>query len=149
MIDFQDALAEPWAYDLVSILQDARVDVPVDLEQRELERYMTAIRAIDRNFDASQFTETYAAFGAQRNTRLIGLWVRLLKRDGKAGYLQHMPRTWDYLRRNLAHPSLAPLLSFYERHMPLWSADGSSEAIVLDGAFHASQRRRAHVTRTA
>ena len=133
LIDFQDALAEPWAYDLASILQDARVDVPIALERREFARYAAAMQSIDPGFDADRFAAIYAAFGAQRNTRLIGLWVRLLKRDGKAGYLQHMPRTWDYLRRNLAHPSLAALRAFYERHSPAWSADGSSEAMLLGG----------------
>lgn len=118
VIDFQDALAEPWAYDLASLLQDARVDVSEALESEGFNRYCAAAAATDPAFDRDAFARTYAAFGAQRNTRLVGLWVRLLKRDGKPGYLQHMPRTWDYLARNLAHPDLAPLRVWYDRHFP-------------------------------
>ncbi len=118
LIDFQDALAEPWAYDLVSLLQDARVDVPEELEQREFARYCATISERDAEFDREAFAHAYAAFGAQRNTRLIGLWIRLLQRDGKPGYMQHMPRTWDYLRRNLAHPGLGDLRGWYQRHFP-------------------------------
>jgi len=118
VIDFQDALAEPWAYDLASLLQDARVDVAADIEARELDRYCRIVAGREADFDEGEFRALYAAFGAQRNTRLVGLWVRLLRRDGKPGYLQHMSRTWDYLRRNLSHPSLAELSRWYERHFP-------------------------------
>lgn len=118
VIDFQDALAEAWAYDLASLLQDARVDVAASIETRELERYCLTVAAREPAFDEGAFRALYAAFGAQRNTRLVGLWVRLLRRDGKAGYLQHMPRTWDYLERNLAHPALADLKGWYDRHLP-------------------------------
>ncbi len=118
IIDFQDALAEPWALDLVSLLEDARVDVPLALETVERERYMAEVAAREPDFDRGPFLATYAAFGAQRNTRLIGLWVRLLRRDGKPGYLSHMPRTWDYLARNLAHPDLAELRAWYGQHFP-------------------------------
>ena len=119
LIDFQDALAEPWAYDLVSVLQDARVDVPAGLEAAELARYCAAVAQEEPDFNAGQFRATYARFGVQRNTRLIGLWVRLLKRDGKPGYMQHMSRTWDYLSRNLEHLELAALRRFYDQHFPL------------------------------
>ena len=118
VIDFQDALAEPWALDLVSLLQDARIDVPAALETAELNRYLDAVARSEPGFDRDRFRATYAAFGAQRNTRLIGLWVRLLRRDGKPGYLKHMRRTWEYLGRNLAHPDLAGLRTWYERHFP-------------------------------
>lgn len=118
VIDFQDALAEPWALDLVSLLQDGRLDVPADLEEAARRRYMAAVAAREPAFDADAFLTTYALFGAQRNTRLIGLWVRLLRRDGKSGYLQHMPRTWDYLARNLEHPELRGLKAWYDRHFP-------------------------------
>jgi hypothetical protein len=118
VIDFQDALAEPWALDLVSLLQDARIDVPPALEAAERARYMDVVAAREPGFDRDRFLATYAAFGAQRNTRLVGLWVRLLRRDGKAGYLQHMARTWDYLARNLAHPTLAGLRAWYDAHFP-------------------------------
>ena len=119
VIDFQDALAEPWAYDVAALLQDARVDVSVQLERAGLQRYCAAVAQFDPAFDAARFAALYASFGAQRNTRLVGLWVRLWKRDGKPHYLQHMPRTWDYLGRNLAHPELMPLRDWYDRHFPL------------------------------
>jgi tRNA threonylcarbamoyl adenosine modification protein YjeE len=118
VIDFQDALAESWPLDLVSLLQDARIDVPELIEQGERERYMCEIASSDRSFDRERFLTTYAAFGAQRNTRLIGLWVRLWRRDGKPGYLRHMARTWDYLERNLEHPALAPLAAWFSANMP-------------------------------
>lgn len=118
MIDFQDALAEHWSFDLVSLLQDARVDVPAALEHREFDRYCAAVAAREPAFDRIAFAAAYADFGAQRNTRLIGLWARLLKRDGKANYLQHLPRTWAYLERNLAHPQLAAVKSWFDRHFP-------------------------------
>lgn len=118
VIDFQDALAEPWALDLVSLLQDARIDVPAALEAAERARYVEEVTRLEPGFDHERFLATYAAFGAQRNTRLIGLWVRLLRRDGKPGYLRHMSRTWDYLGRNLAYPDLARLAAWYEQHFP-------------------------------
>ena len=118
VIDFQDALAEPWALDLVSLLQDARIDVPLALEVAERDRYLAEVARAERDFDRSRFLATYAAFGAQRNTRLIGLWVRLLRRDHKPGYLRHMNRTWGYLERNLAHPDLSGLRSWYRHHFP-------------------------------
>jgi N-acetylmuramate 1-kinase len=118
IIDFQDSLAEPWAYDMVSLLQDARVDVPEALEQEGRERYMAAVSMFEPDFDRGAFLAAYAAFGAQRNTRLIGLWVRLDKRDGKPHYMAHMARTSEYLARNLAHPDLADLRVWYEQHLP-------------------------------
>ncbi len=123
VIDFQDALAEPWAYDLVSLLQDARVDVPAALERELLDYYCGEVAKFETGFDAAAFARTYATFGAQRNTRLVGLWVRLLKRDGKPAYLAHMPRTWTYLVRNLAHPSLADLKQWFDTHIPSAARD--------------------------
>ena len=119
VIDFQDALAEPWAYDVAALLQDARVDVSLELERAGLARYGAAVAQFEPAFDPQRFAALYASFGAQRNTRLVGLWVRLWKRDGKTQYLQHMARTWDYLARNLAHPELMPLRHWYDRHFPL------------------------------
>lgn len=118
VIDFQDALQGPWAHDVMSLLQDARVDVPADLEQRLLDRYCAAVSRQEPGFDAIRFRETYAIYGALRATRLLGLWVRLLRRDGKPQYLQHAPRTWDYLARNLRHPALQSLRLWYDRHFP-------------------------------
>jgi N-acetylmuramate 1-kinase len=119
ILDFQDALNEHFAFDLVSLLQDARVDVPEALERELFDYYCDRVQADEPGFDRGGFAEAYAALGAQRNTRLLGLWVRLLRRDGKPHYLQHMPRTWGYLARNLRHVTLAPLAEWYEKHFPL------------------------------
>jgi tRNA threonylcarbamoyl adenosine modification protein YjeE len=124
ILDFQDALNEHFAFDLVSLLQDARVDVPEALERELFDYYCAQVAAREPEFDRAQFGAAYAAFGAQRNTRLLGLWARLLRRDAKSHYLQHYPRTWEYLARNLRHvtsdtaqdATLAPLATWYERH---------------------------------
>jgi aminoglycoside/choline kinase family phosphotransferase len=118
ILDFQDALEEHFAFDLVSLLQDARVDVPEALERKLLDYYCEQVAAHEPGFDRARFAEAYADFGAQRNTRLLGLWARLLRRDGKPHYLQHMPRTWGYLERNLKGVTLAPLAAWYETHFP-------------------------------
>jgi len=119
ILDFQDALNEHFAFDLVSLLQDARVDVPEELERELCDYYCDEVAAREPGFDRTRFVEAYADFGAQRNTRLLGLWARLLRRDGKPHYLQHMPRTWGYLARNLRSVTLAPLADWYERHFPM------------------------------
>jgi tRNA threonylcarbamoyl adenosine modification protein YjeE len=118
VIDFQDALNEHAAFDLVSLLQDARVTVPADLETELLDYYAREAGRREPGFDRDAFMMAYADFGAQRNTRLTGLWARLLKRDGKPHYLQHLPRTWGYLDRNLRQPHLAPLKAWYDHHFP-------------------------------
>lgn len=116
LIDFQDALDEHAAFDLVSLLQDARVTVPAQLESELLAYYCAGAARQDASFDHDSFVAAYADFGAQRNTRLLGLWVRLLKRDRKPQYLQHLSRTWGYLDRNLCHPHLASLKAWYDLH---------------------------------
>lgn len=118
VLDFQDAMAGPWAYDLVSLLQDARLDVPAALESDLFARYCDRVAAIEPDFDRTSFAHAYAALGAQRNTKILGIFARLARRDGKPAYLQHMPRIWRYLARDLAHPSLAPLQVWYDRHFP-------------------------------
>jgi hypothetical protein len=119
VLDFQDALREPHAFDLASLLQDARVDVPADLEAELLDHYCTEVEKRAPSFDRAAFMRTYAIFGAQRNARLIGLWVRLLRRDGKPQYLAHLPRTWRYLERNLARSGLADLERWLAHHLPV------------------------------
>ena len=109
IIDFQDAVLGPAAYDLVSLLQDARIDVPEQLELALLTRYIKARHAADDTFDPAGFAEIYAIMSAQRNTRLLGTFARLNRRDGKPQYLRHQPRIWTYLDRSLAHPVLAGL----------------------------------------
>src|ERR1700692_4315257 len=97
IIDFQDAVLGPAAYDLVSLLQDARIDIPEQLELALLTRYIKARHAADDNFDPAGFAELYAIMSAQRNTRLLGTFARLTRRDGKPQYLRHQPRIWPYL----------------------------------------------------
>jgi N-acetylmuramate 1-kinase len=118
VLDFQDALRGPWAYDLVSLLQDARVDVPERLEAELFARYCDRMAAIEPDFDRTSFAYAYAALGAQRNTKILGIFARLARRDGKTVYLQHIPRIWSYLQRDLAAPALAPLRAWYDRHFP-------------------------------
>jgi tRNA threonylcarbamoyl adenosine modification protein YjeE len=118
IIDFQDAMLGPAAYDLVSLLQDARIDVPETLELTMLTRYIRARRAADIAFDPAAFAELYAIMSAQRNTRLLGTFARLNRRDGKPQYLRHQPRIWTYLNRSLAHPSLAALRQWFEAMVP-------------------------------
>ena len=83
-----------------------------------LSRYIKARRAANEHFDAGAFAATYAIMSAQRNTRLLGTFARLNRRDGKPQYLRHQPRIWTYLNRSLAHPALAPVRAWYEAHVP-------------------------------
>jgi tRNA threonylcarbamoyl adenosine modification protein YjeE len=117
VLDFQDALLGPPAYDVASLLQDARVDVPEALEVALLGRYVTARRADDRRFDAAFFTRLYATLAAQRATKILGIFARLDRRDGKPQYLRHVPRLLGYLRRSLAHPALVLLNAWYAAHV--------------------------------
>jgi tRNA threonylcarbamoyl adenosine modification protein YjeE len=118
IIDFQDAVLGPTAYDLVSLLQDARIDVPEQLELALLTRYIKARRASESTFDPAGFAELYAIMSAQRNTRLLGTFARLNGRDGKPQYLRHQPRIWTYLNRSLAHPALARAREWYAANVP-------------------------------
>ena len=118
VVDFQDALAGPAAYDVASLLQDARVDVPEALEMSLLTRYARARRVEDRRFDMASFTQLYATLTVQRSTKILGIFARLDRRDGKPQYLRHIPRLWTYLRRSLAHPALAPLKAWYAANVP-------------------------------
>lgn len=118
LIDFQDSLLGNPAYDLASLGQDARVDVPAALELRLLAAYGSARRASDKDFDLAVFARAYAILGAQRNTKIAGIFARLDRRDGKPGYLKHLPRIEAYLRRNLDHPALEELKGWYQQHLP-------------------------------
>lgn len=112
LIDFQDALAGHRAYDLVSLLQDARRDVSLELEEAMLSRYIEAAGA-DEHFRAD-----YARLGAQRNAKIVGIFVRLYKRDGKPKYLSMIPRVWAAMERDLQHPALAPVATWFEANIP-------------------------------
>jgi tRNA threonylcarbamoyl adenosine modification protein YjeE len=115
IIDFQDALIGPSAYDVASLAMDARVTVEPALERAILDAYYRA-RSAAGAFDRAAFEEAYAIMAAQRNSKILGIFVRLDRRDGKPAYLKHLPRIRDYLRRALAHPALANLRDFYTEH---------------------------------
>jgi tRNA threonylcarbamoyl adenosine modification protein YjeE len=118
VLDFQDAMRGPWAYDVVSLLQDARLDVPADLERALLDHYGREVARREPGFDALAFDNAYAVLGAQRNTKLLGIFTRLAHRDGKRIYLGHIPRIWRYLERDLRHPALADLSHWFDTHFP-------------------------------
>lgn len=112
IIDFQDALIGPVAYDVASLAMDARVTVPAEIEKTTVDAYVAA-RDVVGSFDETAFREAYAIMAAQRNSKILGIFVRLDRRDGKPQYLKHLPRIRDYLGRALAHPALAELRDFY------------------------------------
>ncbi|HMO77281.1 MAG TPA: phosphotransferase [Sphingopyxis sp.] len=110
LLDFQDALVGHPAYDLASVLEDARRDVTPAVEAAMLDRY--------RQATGTDIEDAYWALAAQRNTRILGVFVRLWKRDGKPGYRQFQPRMWGLLERDLAHPALAPVKAWFDAHVP-------------------------------
>jgi aminoglycoside/choline kinase family phosphotransferase len=114
LIDFQDAMIGPTAYDLASIVQDARVTIEPELFRQLMDDYL-ALRRAQGGFDEAGFMKAWAIMSAQRNCKLAGLWVRLLQRDGKPGYLKHMPRMLSYLNVALEHETLAPLRDWCAR----------------------------------
>jgi tRNA threonylcarbamoyl adenosine modification protein YjeE len=114
LIDFQDAMIGPTSYDLASIVQDARVTIEPVLFQQLMDDYLSLRRAED-GFDEAKFLKSWSIMSAQRNCKLAGLWVRLMQRDGKPGYMKHMPRTLSYLKVAMAHESLAPLRDWCTR----------------------------------
>jgi N-acetylmuramate 1-kinase len=118
LLDFQDAQIGPAAYDLASLLQDARVSVSEAMETALFGRYADARRAIDPAFDAAAFALGYATLAAQRASKILGIFARLDRRDGKSQYLSHIPRVWRYLQRALVHAELAPLNAWYGAHVP-------------------------------
>ncbi len=125
LLDFQDALVGHPAYDLVSLLQDARRDVSGELETEMFDYYVAKAKPGD------DFLADFARLGAQRNAKIIGIFVRLWKRDGKPRYLDYIPRVWAHLERDLSHPALAPVAAWFEANIPaeLRSAGGGSFAV--------------------
>lgn len=115
IIDFQDALVGPSAYDVASLAMDARVTTSREIEKATVDAYIAARKAVGP-FDETAFLEAYAIMAAQRNSKILGIFVRLNERDGKPAYLKHLPRTRDYLERAMAHPALAELRGFYVRN---------------------------------
>ena len=122
LIDTQDAVLGHPAYDLVSLLQDARVDVPVSIEASMLAHYCQrrSANALETGigFDEAELRTAYAILGAQRATKVLGIFVRLAERDNKPDYLAHIARVSDALERNLASPQLADLRQWYDAHLP-------------------------------
>ena len=114
LLDFQDAVCGQPSYDLVSLLEDARRDVPAALQQAMTERYCAAFPRIDRQ----AFMRSAAILAAQRNCKILGIFTRLWKRDGKPQYLAYIPRVWRVLEQELEHPALAPVARWLDRHLP-------------------------------
>ena len=126
LLDFQDALAGHPAYDLVSLLQDARREVAPALEAEMLNRFLAA-----SGYAEAQFTADYARLGAQRNAKIVGIFVRLWRRDGKPRYLAMIPRVWAAMERDLVHPALAPVAQWFAANVPadLRASGGGSFAV--------------------
>jgi aminoglycoside/choline kinase family phosphotransferase len=114
LIDFQSAGLGPVAYDLVSLLEDARRDVPTDLAEAMLARYLGAFP----DLDAAAFRRSYAVLGAVRHSRIVAIFVRLALQQRKRAYLVHLPRVWRLLEAQLTKPELAPLADWFARHLP-------------------------------
>ena len=111
LLDFQDALSGHPAYDLASVLEDARRDVPEAIEQKMLERYIAATG------NREAFERAYWALAAQRNTRILGVFTRLWKRDNKPGYRRFQPRMWGLLERDLSQPGLEPVRNWFDEYV--------------------------------
>jgi N-acetylmuramate 1-kinase len=111
LLDFQDALAGHPAYDLASVLEDARRDVPPDIERAMLDRYIAATG------NGETYERAYWALAAQRNTRILGVFTRLWKRDNKPHYTQFQPRMWGLLERDLAQPGLEPVREWFDANV--------------------------------
>jgi hypothetical protein len=114
LLDFQDAVVGPPAYDLVSLLEDARRDVSPGLRRAMTERYRAAFPELDR----ADFERAAAILAAQRNCKILGIFTRLWKRDGKPAYLVHIPRLWRLVEHDLRHPALADIACWFDRHLP-------------------------------
>ena len=118
IIDFQDAVMGHPSYDLVSLLQDARLPISELMEMKLLRHYVDLRRSKQMGFNFKDFVQSYAIMGAQRATKILGIFVRLNKRDHKPDYMRHIPHIEAYLRRNLKHPALAALQDWYQTNLP-------------------------------
>jgi N-acetylmuramate 1-kinase len=116
LLDFQDAVSGAGAYDLVSLLEDARRDIDVDLINDMYRRYVELMEMSGPERQA--FDTAYAVLGAQRHTRIIGQFIRLCVRDAKLAYLVHIPRCWRLLEQSLCHPALSDLKMWFDTHIP-------------------------------
>lgn len=126
LIDFQDALIGPAAYDMASLAQDARVDMTPDHQHAIVQAYCAARRKKpDHDFDEENFRTAYAIMAAQRAAKILGIFIRLDKRDGKPHYLKHLPRMRRYFASAIAHDALAPIAAFCAAHGLDFSESGS------------------------
>jgi aminoglycoside/choline kinase family phosphotransferase len=114
LLDFQDALSGPASYDLISLLEDARRDVPLALREAMTARYLAARPEID----GGDLRRSAAILAAQRNAKIIGIFTRLARRDGKPQYLGHIPRVWRLLEGDLQEPALRGIARWLDRHLP-------------------------------
>ena len=114
LLDFQDALSGSPVYDLVSLLEDVRRDVNQDLAYEMKEYYLTT-----GVFKADNFEDLYAVLGAQRNAKILGIFIRLSQRDGKNQYLELIPRTWNLLERHLKNSALEPVQRWFSKHVTI------------------------------
>ncbi len=114
LLDFQDAVAGHQAYDLMSLLEDARRDLGRGLKETMMHHYLSAFPGLDR----ASFETAFAVLAAQRHAKVIGIFTRLCQRDGKPDYLRHIPRVWGLLEQALDHPALADMRDWFARHMP-------------------------------
>ncbi len=129
LLDFQDALEGPRAYDLMSLLEDARRDLAPGLADAMIARYFAAFPDLDR----AKFTSDFAILAAQRHAKVIGIFTRLLARDGKPDYLAHIPRVWRLLERRLDHPALAGVGDWLARYLPASARAVPSRALAGRG----------------
>ncbi len=129
LIDFQDAVAGSKAYDLISLIEDARRDVAPQIADAATAHYLQAMRAQGTPLDEASYRGQMAVMAAQRNAKIAGIFARLHKRDGKARYLALLPRVWGYLNRDLEHPALRDLKAWYDRVIPREARGAPSGAI--------------------
>jgi N-acetylmuramate 1-kinase len=118
LIDFQDGVAGSPAYDMISLVEDARRDVSAETGRLTLSHYLNKMRQQGTPVDEAAFGLEMAVYAAQRNTKIVGIFARLFRRDGKARYLDLLPRVWSYLATDLNHPALTGLKSWYDRTIP-------------------------------
>jgi aminoglycoside/choline kinase family phosphotransferase len=114
LLDFQDAVYGSRAYDLVSLLEDARYDVPAEIQEKMINLYLEAFPQLDK----ASFLESYYILGAQRSIKILGVFTRMYKRYNKSKYLAHLPRVWKWIEQDLNHPSLKRLKEWFDLYMP-------------------------------
>ena len=114
LLDFQDAVVGPVSYDLVSLLEDARRDVSAKISRQMLSQYLSAFPTLNPD----KFASSYAILGAQRCTKILGIFTRLDRRDGKPQYLKHIARVWRWLESDLSHPALSPVKNWFDDYFP-------------------------------